>query len=303
MGKKVVIFGALGQLGRDLVREIERRWSGAEIHAFGRADVDISDFGKIKDIIFSLRPDFVFNSAAWNDVDGAEKTENSQKVFAINSFSPFFMALACKEVEAHFFNVSTDYVFDGRKKTPYVEEDEPNPLSVYAMSKLFGELLVKRSGAKYIIVRSGGLYGIGGSPLSGRSYRNFPERVVEFLSQGKRMRVVKDRFSAPTYTREIARKMLDLAEIGVERKVVHIMQKGEVSWYRFACLVAELTGLNTELIEPVESSEFITPAERPAYSVLKNAFLESLGINDLMSVEEALKSYLAERGLYKKRTL
>lgn len=297
MALRAVVFGARGQLGRDLVRELRTKWEKVEVFGFGKDDVDISDIRKVKEVIFSLKPSFVFNCAAWNDVDGAEKDENSEKVFMLNSFSPFYMANFCREISAYFFNVSTDYVFDGRKRVPYVEDDEPNPLSVYALSKFLGELLVKNSFSRYVIIRSGGLYGIGGSPLSGRSYRNFPEKVIEFLSQGKTMRVVVDRFSAPTYTREIARKVVQLAQMGVERAVVHIMQKGEISWYDFACLVAKLTGLDSKLIIPVESSEFITPAERPQYSVLKNGFLEKIRSDDLMSVEDALRSYLKERGL------
>jgi dTDP-4-dehydrorhamnose reductase len=299
---RIIIFGASGQLGGDLVRILSGNVgfkfskSKFEILAFTRTQLDIRDSGKVRDAIFSFKPNFVFNATGWNDVDGAEKPENIQDVFAVNSFSPLNMALACNEVGAVFINISTDYVFDGKKMSPYEEEDEPNPLSVYALSKLFGEILIRKYSKKFIIVRSGGLYGVNGSAISGRQFRNFPEKVIENLSSGKKMRVVYDRFSAPTWTFDLARKIIDVA-LDDFCGVIHIMQIGEISWFDFACEVAKLLKLDLNLIEPVPESEFKTPAQRPKYSVLKNSVLEKLGKDDMLEVKTALRGYLKQRNL------
>lgn len=291
---KAVVFGSRGQLGFDLIRWLSK---SSEVFSFSREEVDITDLEKVKKIIFEIRPDFVFNATGWNNVDGAEKVENAERVFSVNSFSPYFLLLLCKEISATFINVSTDYVFDGKKRLPYEEQDEPNPLSVYALSKLLGELLIKKSGySKFIIVRSGGLYGVNGSYIAGRTYRNFVERVIENISSQKKMRIVYDVFSAPTYTFDLARKIVELAKEGFTG-IVHIMQIGEISWYDFSRLIANLLHLDDRFIEPITLAELRAPAQRPNYSVLKNSVLEKLGKNDMMSVEDALKSYLKERGL------
>ncbi len=301
MGRvKVIVFGASGQLGGDLVRVLDRvkgkMGLGIEILALTRNQLDIRDKHKVKDIIFSFKPDFVFNATGWNDVDGAEKPENVKDVFELNSFCPLSIALLCDEVGANFVNVSTDYVFDGKKMSPYEENDEPNPLSVYALSKLFGEILVRKYSKKFIIVRSGGLYGINGSPVSGRAYSNFPEKVIENLLSGKKMKVVFDRFSAPTWTFDLARKISEIAFEGF-CGLIHIMQLGEISWFDFACEIAKILKLDINLVEPVPEAEFKTPAQRPKYSVLKNSILEELGKNDMLEVKEALRQYLKQRGL------
>jgi dTDP-4-dehydrorhamnose reductase len=301
MGKvKVIVFGASGQLGGDLVRALNKKGEDLgfeiEILALTKNQVDVRNKQKVKDVIFSFKPDFVFNATGWNDVDGAEKPENVKDVFELNSFCPLNMALLCGEIGANFVNVSTDYVFDGKKMSPYEEGDEPNPLSIYALSKLFGEILVRKYGKKFIIVRSGGLYGINGSPVSGRAYRNFPEKVIENLISGRKMKVVFDRFSAPTWTFDLARKILEIAFEGF-CGLIHIMQIGEISWFDFACEVAKVLKLNVNLIEPVSESEFKTPAQRPKYSVLKNSALEKLGKNDMLEVKEALMRYLKQRRL------
>ncbi len=301
---RVVIFGVSGQLGRDLRIHLEGLRGGElggkriDVLGFTRQDVDITDTEKVKRIIFDVKPRFVFNAAAWNAVDEAEKVENSARVFLVNSFAPFSMALFSDRVGATFVTISTDYVFDGKKNEPYTEDDPPNPLSVYAISKLMGEILIRNYAKNFIIVRSGGLYGLGGSALSGRNYRNFPERVVENLSQKKTMSVVKDVFSAPTYTWDLARKIVEISLDGF-LGLIHIMQKGCISWYDFAVLVAKLAGLDTSLIKPIEQKELKMLAKRPKFSVLANSILEKEGKNDMMTVEDALKKYLVERGILK----
>lgn len=292
---KVIVFGAGGQLGYDIVRHLERK-GRFTVYGFRHEELDITSFDRVKDVIFSLRPDIVFNCAAWNRVDDAELPENSYEVFKTNAFAPAVMAEVSSKVGATFVTVSTDYVFDGKKGEPYDESDGVNPLSVYALSKLLGELLVRRCSERHIIVRSGGLYGIMGSPLAGRAYRNFVERVIENVSGRRLMRVVCDVFSAPTYTFELARKMCEVVEEGFFG-LIHIMQKGAISWYDFSRTICRLVGLDDRYIQPVSQDELRALAKRPRFSVLKNSLLERAGRNDLMEVEEALRTYLEERGL------
>lgn len=293
--KRVVIFGSGGQLGRDIFSHLQNK-GGYEIFAFKHSDVDINDFDLVRKIILSKKPDFVFNCSAWNKVDEAEIPENSKIVFRTNAFAPSFMAKISSEVRAIFITVSTDYVFDGRKMSPYDEEDHVNPLSVYALSKLLGEFLVRRNSERYIIVRSGGLYGIGGSWASGRTYRNFVERVIENISSGKEMKIVYDVFSAPTYTYDLARKMCEIMESGFFG-IIHIMQNGIISWFEFSKKICDLLKLNSSLIKPVSYDELNPPAKRPKFSVLRNSVLRRIQKDDMMSIEEALRAYLTQRAI------
>ncbi len=292
---KVVIFGAKGQLGRDLTKILSQK-GGVEVFAFGKDQVDITDKKRVSEILNEIRPSFIFNAAAWNDVDGAENPANSEKVFQLNAFAPFHISLVANKIGSKFINVSTDYVFDGEKRSPYEENDEPNPLSIYALSKLLGELLVKTFCQRYIIIRSGGLYGIGGSPMFGRTRGNFPEKVLDALKSGNQMKVVYDVFSAPTYTQDLARKMIEITFEGFEG-LVHIMQNGIISWFEFARLIAKHSGFSDRLIQPVSRRELETIAKRPMFSVLRNSILEKCGKNDMMEIEPALCKYLKERGI------
>lgn len=294
---KVVLFGAGGQLGRDIIRHLSKK--NHTLITFTHEELDITHFDKVKEVIISTRPDVVFNCTAWNRVDDAELPQNHRIVFKINSFAPAIMAQAASKVDSVFVNISTDYVFDGRKGSPYTEDDPVNPLSVYGLSKLLGELLVKKHAKRYVIVRSGGLYGIGGSCFSGRTYRNFVERVIESAIAGKKMRIVKDVFSAPTYTLDLARKICELVEERFEG-LIHIMQKGAVSWFEFSKKVCELMDLDSSHIEPVSYDELKPLAERPRFSVLYNSKLERMKKNDMMDVYEALQAYIEERKRYSK---
>lgn len=293
---KVIVFGYGGQLGTDIVRCIEGK-RNYEIFAFRHQDLDINDFEKVKEVILSIKPDIIFNCSAWNKVDDAEFPENSNLVFRTNAFAPSNIARVSSKIKSIFVNVSTDYVFDGRKMIPYEETDYVNPLSVYALSKLLGELLVKRHSERYIIVRSGGLYGIAGSFISGRTYRNFVERVIENVSAGKRMKIVNDVFSAPTYTFDLARKICEVVEDGFWG-VIHIMQNGVISWFDFSVQICKMMKLDESYIEPITYEQLNPIAKRPKFSVLKNSILEKTGKNDLMDIQEALENYLKERARY-----
>ncbi|MCS7213135.1 MAG: dTDP-4-dehydrorhamnose reductase [Candidatus Calescibacterium sp.] len=293
---KVIVFGYGGQLGTDIVRCIEGK-ANYKIFAFRHQDLDINDFEKVKEVILSIKPDIVFNCSAWNKVDDAEFPENSNLVFRTNAFAPSNMARVSSRIKSIFVNISTDYVFDGRKMMPYEETDDVNPLSVYALSKLLGELLVKKHSERYIIVRSGGLYGISGSFVSQRTYRNFVERVIENVSAGKKMKIVNDVFSAPTYTFDLARKICEIVEDGF-LGIIHIMQNGVISWFDFSIQICKMMRFDESYIEPVTYDQLNPIAKRPKFSVLKNSILDKLGKNDLMDIQEALEKYLKERSRY-----
>ena len=285
---KFLITGANGQLGYDLRRVIPEKH---KILGFSKSELDITDFDKVRKILKDVKPDVVINCASYNNVDEAE--DKVEEAFRVNAYAVKVMAETCSEIKSLFVNISTDYVFDGKKNKPYEEKDEPNPLSSYGLSKLLGEMFTKRCD-RFILVRSPGLYGIWGSRISGRSYRNFPERVIENLKSGVQMRVVVDRISAPVYTYELAQKIYEVIEKGIYG-LLHIGQKGEISWFDFASKIADILNLDKKLLVPVKGEELNSKAMRPSYSVLRNTVLEENGIDDLSDIETALKKYIKER--------
>lgn len=281
---KILVIGAGGQLGYDITRLAQDDTIPVKRH-----QLDITDFHKVREIM-SLKPDVVINCAAYNLVDACE--DDDKTAFLINAYAVRNLAIASENVL--FVHISTDYVFDGEKGEPYVENDQTNPISVYGLSKLAGEIFTREHARKHIIVRSCGLYGIWGSEISGRSFRNFPERVMETLKTGKKMKVVKDRFASPTYTKDLARKILELVKEGFQG-TVHIVNGDGISWYDFAVKVAQKSNLNSDDIVPILSSELKSKAKRPRFSVLKNAVLESIDKNDMMDTDSALEDYIRDR--------
>ena len=302
---RILVFGGRGQLGWDITERLKRE--GFQVVSYGREEVDVRNFDVVRREI-KRGWDIVFNCTGYNAVDMAE--EDTLNAFAVNMFAPQVMADECRKIGVFFVHVSTDYVFDGKKGQPYVEEDPPSPQSAYALSKLGGELAVRRFGGKWMVVRSGGLYGIWGSKFSGRAYRSFAERVIEACEIGRRMFVVKDRFSAPTWTGDLARKMIEVAKDTLEGKkesgIWHMMQKGVISWYDFAVLVARKKGFDEETIKnfivPTTSDKFVQKAQRPAFSVLRNGKLEKLGENDMLTVEEAVERYFEVRHEFERKS-
>ncbi len=242
-------------LGAQLVETLQQQ--GFSVQALARADVDITDATSVRSHIRS--GDVVVNCAAWTRVDDAESHRDA--AFAINAEGPRVLARACADADARFIHYSTDYVFgDARAGAPIAVNAPTHPTSVYGESKALGETYVREVlGEDATILRIAWLYGAHG--------RNFVSTIRGKLEQGAALRVVNDQIGQPTWTRDVAIATLALVDAGVIG-THHLTNTGQCSWFDFACAIAELTGHDTSTITPVPSSEYPTPARRPAWSVL-----------------------------------
>ncbi len=282
---KVVVTGAAGQLGQELVAAL----SGEEVEAFGRLELDLCDFVYVRTVLFDRRPDVVINAAAFTRVDDCE-TE-PERAFWVNAFAVRNLAQVCAETGGTLVHVSTDYVFDGASTSPYTEDDAPNPLSVYGVSKLAGECFVRSLTPRHLVVRTSGLYGAAGA-ASRRG--NFVETMLRLADRGGPIRVVTDQILTPTSARDAARKIVKLVLAG-RSGLVHVTNAGQCSWCEFAREIFALAG-RAPVLEPITAAAFGARARRPAYSVLAHGRLATSGLDDLPSWQDALAAYLRERG-------
>jgi dTDP-4-dehydrorhamnose reductase len=286
MKRTAVVFGASGQLGAELVLEL--RGLGYNVTGWERRQVDITDAAAVEHALARSEADVVFNAAAYNQVDVAEK--EPQAAFLVNGLAVRNLALACRQIDAHLVHFSTDYVFDGYARHPYVEDDPTHPLSAYAVSKLAGELYAQAYLDRAIVVRTSGLFGPGGlSTARG----NFVELMLRLAAAGQPIRVVEDHAASPTYSPLLAARTLDLVERGVTG-VFHIGGGAPISWFQFARMIFDLAGLKPLLLATNER-EYRTAARRPKYSALSNGKIERLGLAPMPPLREALAAYLAER--------
>jgi dTDP-4-dehydrorhamnose reductase len=286
---RIAVLGAAGQLGRELLRVLPR----ATTIPLTRADVDLAaEPARVRDRLAAAAPAVVVNAAADNRVDAAEA--DPRPAVAVNALAPGVLARACADLGAWCVQVSTDYVFDGRARRPYAEDDAPNPLGAYARSKLAGELLVRTLAPRHAVVRVAGLYAAGGSRGKGGS---FVDRVLERARRGEPLRIVDDQVTAPTWARDVAGTLARLLPRLVRGElpggIFHVTNAGECSWYDFARAALALAGL-TAPIEPIATATFGAPAPRPAYSVLANTRLAAAGEPPLRDWRAALAAYLAE---------
>lgn len=290
--QKILIIGADGQLGSDLVTLLEKDY---KLLTPTIEELDITDFRKTKEYIFKNSPDTIINTAAFHNVDECEK--NPEKSFLINTFAVKNLAEICKEQDIVLAHISTDYVFglDKNRKTPYTENDLPGPVNIYGISKLAGEYCIQYIFEKHFIVRTAGLFGVAGCKEKGRS--NFIETMIKLAKEGKEIKVKNDEYTSPTYTKELAEKIKELIKTEYYG-TYHITNHGECSWYEFAKKIFELMDLKINC-QPVSSSQFQTFAKRPSYSVLENKKLKELGIDKMSHWQEALKKYLKEKGYIK----
>ena len=277
---KILITGANGMLARATAEFC--RAGGDETIALTRQEFDIADQATVFSLIRAEKPDAILNCAAYTDVDGAES--NREKCFAANASGVENLALAAKDIDCGFVTVSTDYVFDGAKNGFYTQRDTPNPRGVYAESKLAGEILARNAYARSIIVRSGWIYGAGGT--------NFLSVMDEILSDGKKIKVIADAFGTPTFAGDLARRLRELAALDLPA-IFHAMNAGAgTSYAGFAGKVAEIIGVGKDLIEAVSMNDLQRPAPRPANSKLKCLFSEKFGLAPLDDWETALAKYL-----------
>jgi dTDP-4-dehydrorhamnose reductase len=285
-GERYVVIGATGQLGSDLVRTFDRP---GELTPLSTRDLDILDQVATRSTLAALRPTCVLNTAAYNLVDRAE--EDGRSAFALNAEAVGSLADVCQSIGARLVHFSTDYVFDGAKRTPYLETDPPRPLSVYGESKLAGERLALERCERAIVFRVCGLFGLAG--FLGKGKGNFVETMLRFGREGRPLRVVSDQVLCPSYTLDLARKVWAVLPKATH-PVYHLTNAGQTSWYDFARRSLELAGVAADLT-PVTAAEYGARARRPAYSVLAHANLAAIGEDDLRPWDQALVAYLAER--------
>ena len=279
---KVLITGAGGMLARALVEALR----GHHVAPFPHRALDVTDGDTVLAAILRAAPDVVVHTAAWTDVDGCEG--DPDRAFAVNAHGTRAVALACRAAGAACCYISTDYVFDGTKAGPYLEEDRPNPLSVYGASKLAGEAAVLASLDRFWIVRTSWLYGPGG--------RHFVRAILDKARAGDPLRVVDDQIGAPTSTRDVAEALVTLVAT-TAYGTYHLTNAGACAWYDFALKILQLAGLDATPVKAISSSELDRPARRPANSRLRNSRWEALGQPPLRPWDEALQAYFrAEHG-------
>ncbi len=281
---KVLVTGATGQLGQELVAAL----AGERVEAFSRLELDLCDFVYTRAVLSDHRPDVVINAAAFTRVDDCE--DEPERAFWVNAFAVRHLARACADIGCILIHVSTDYVFDGTKASPYTEDDAPNPLSVYGMSKLAGECFVRSLAPQHIVVRTSGLYGLAGV-ASRRG--NIVETMLRLADRGGPVRVVTDQVLTPTSARDVAGKIVELMRRDGQG-LYHVTNAGQCSWFEFAAEIFALAGLKPAL-EPITATVFGARARRPAYSVLAHTRLARVGLDDLQPWRDALALYLRER--------
>ncbi len=282
---KILITGSSGQLGSEFVELFKNE----DLKALPHSELDITDFERVKNFVEDFRPDILINTSAYHIVDECE--DYPEKAFLVNSIAVRNLAILSKKIGFILVHFSTDYVFDGKKRSPYHEDDQPSPLSVYGLSKLCGEIFIKNICDKFYIVRTCGLYGAKGKGGKGG---NFIERILKKLEEGKELKIVSDQIVTPTHTKELAEKVKALIIKKSPFGLYHMTNEGECSWFEFSKKVFELMGIEAE-IKPVSSEELSLKAKRPKYSVLDNRNMRLAGITDFKHWSEALKDYIREK--------
>ena len=290
---KIALIGADGQLGTDIYRYFTDK--GIDVSPLTEKEIDVCDEKVCSNALLQIKPDIVINTAAFHQVDVCE--DEAGKAFAVNVEGVKNLAEICLKTGSILMHFSTDFVFGGyEKNTPYSEDDCPAPISVYGISKLAGEYVVKYILEKYYICRLCGLYGHAGS--LGKGY-NFVELMIRLANEGKDIKVVDDQVLTPTSTEDVAEKLYELIQTNIFG-LYHLTNTGQCSWYDFACEIFKLSGLKPN-ISAITSEAFGAKAKRPSYSVLDNKNLRDAGLSDMRHWKEALSDYISERKEQKKK--
>ncbi len=293
---KVFVTGVCGQLGHDCVNELKKRGYeviGSDIQHLdikNYVPLDITDENAVSQLITGIRPDAVIHCAAWTAVDAAEDEENKGKVHTINARGTKYIAEAVKNIDAKMIYISTDYVFDGQGDRPWQPDDKNfAPLNVYGKSKLDGEIAVSEILEKYFIVRIAWVFGLNGN--------NFIKTMINVGKKHDTVRVVNDQIGTPTYTFDLARLLVDMAETDKYGYYHATNEGGYISWYDFCCEIYRQYGLETKVI-PVTTEEYgLSKAKRPFNSRLDKSKLVAAGFAPLPDWKDAVKRYLAEADL------
>src|ERR1022692_3991035 len=277
---RVMLFGASGLLGQDLVHELSgNELSGEQLTALSVEDADLRDHARVRDLIRDSRPDWILLSAAYTDVDGCEA--NRDLAFAINCEGAVNVAQAARDARSRLLFISTDYVFDGTKRSPYEVNDARNPTSIYGQSKARAEERLLEILPDVCIARTSWLFGHG--------EKCSPATILKLASTRPAISVVNDQRGSPTFTRDLASTLLQLCRASA-RGIIHVTNSGDCTWYEFAGDIVRLSGLPT-LVKPVTTAEFPRPAPRPAYSVLSPVSLHAYNIR-LPDWQDAARRYI-----------
>ncbi len=262
--QKILITGSNGQLGKELKR-LENSFSQFNFIFLSREDLPIHHYELVRNFFKGYQPQFLINCAAYTAVDRAESEK--ELAFQVNGESVGVLAAVCKEYGTKLIHISTDYVFDGTATIPYKEESLTNPQSVYGASKLEGEKEALRFNPDSIIIRTSWVYSEFG--------KNFVKTMLKLMSEREELNVVSDQFGSPTYAADLAEAILQIISSGQWHPgIYHFSNEGIISWYEFAVAVKELSG-NICKVNPIPTSQYPTPAKRPAYSVLDKTKIQS----------------------------
>ncbi len=277
----MLILGAKGNLGREIAKAAPA--AGWLVTKAGRAECDITDRGAIRRILQDTKPDLVISAAAMTRVDQAER--DPDRAFFVNSWGSELLARACRDAQVPLVSFSSDFVFDGRQRRPYCEEDEVAPLSQYGRSKLSGDRAVLAASPNNLVVRVGNLYGSFG--------RNLPARLPALLREGPRPKLDSERIMAPTWSKAVAEQLLAMLSAKVPGGLYHVACHGETTWADFGQHMAVLLGIE-DAFDRVSSSELGLDAPRPSYSVLRNRKLEWLGLDQMPDWRVALETWIQQ---------
>lgn len=285
--RSVLVVGAKGMLGSEVVATLEGRnrqeqIGHCQIHAVDLDEIDITNLDSVNLYFDRCQPQMVINCAAFTDVDGCET--NREIAMAVNGDGPRHLALACHAHNAKLVHISTDFVFDGQKKTPYLPDDPTGPLSIYGESKLAGELAVRQTLNDHIILRTSWLFGKKGE--------NFVSTIRRLAQKQEFLEVVTDQIGSPTYAVDLADAIFHLVHANANG-IFHFCNGGNCSWYEFACEIVRQSNLTVE-IRPVTSEQFARPAVRPGWSVMDTGRYQQITGQSIRSWQEALADYLGQ---------
>ncbi len=286
---KVLVTGVKGQLGYDVMSELALR--NHEAVGVDIDEMDITNADSVNDVITAAAPDVVIHCAAWTAVDLAEDAENIDKVRLVNATGTENIAKVCKKLDCKMIYISTDYVFDGQGTRAWEPDDERNPLNVYGQTKYEGELAVEANLTKYYIVRIAWVFGVNG--------KNFIKTMLNLGKTRDKLTVVNDQIGTPTYTYDLAKLLVDMAETDKYGRYHATNEGGYISWYDFTCEIMKQAGEINPIyknvsISPVDSSAYPAKAKRPANSRMDKSKLAANGFTPLPTWQDALSRYLKE---------
>lgn len=278
---KILILGSKGQLGTALTSLLED--NNADFNGIDLPEFDITNEQNTIEVIEQFKPGIIINTCAYTDVKAAEY--EFLQATLVNGICLKKLVEICNNKQLYFCHISTDYVFNGQKGKPYIEEDSTDPINIYGLSKEFGERIVKHYSNNYVIVRTAALYG-----KSTKQSENVVDKVIHYATMNKQVSLVDDEYTSPTYAKDLAHQIYVILEKSV-KGIIHATTEGECNWYEFGKLIFQTLDMDVN-IKKVRSQDFSSSLKKPLYSVLENARLKSLNINVMPHWTVSLQKYL-----------